>query len=140
MGAWGTDTFDNDTAGDWGYDLEEHADLSLVRSTIEQALSVGSEYLDSDLGCTSLAACEVLARLQGNFGAQSAYTEAVDQWVRSHPMSVPSELVVLAVRVIDRVLTTPSELLELWEEAGDEDEWRARVGNLRERVAGPPSP
>jgi len=38
MGAWGTGNFDNDTALDWVYDLEDREDLSLVVDTIDAVL------------------------------------------------------------------------------------------------------
>ena len=79
-------------------------------------------------------ACEVIARLKGNWGVRNPYTETVDKWVESHNIVPPDDLVQFAAAVIDRVLTAPSELLELWEE-GDANEWRNAVANLRSRVA-----
>jgi len=133
MGAWGTDTFDNDTAGDWAYGLEAVDDLSLVRETFDRVIAVGDDYLDSDDASEGLAACEVVARLKGNFGIRNAYTESVDKWVENHSSLSIAELVDPALAVIARVLTAPSELLELWEEE-DATEWRNAVEDLRKRV------
>lgn len=133
MGAWDADTFDNDTACDWAYELENTEDLSHVQQALNAVVDVGSDYLDSDLACEALAACEVLARLKGNWGKRDAYTETVDKWVESHPQSPPQHLLELALLVIDRIRTKPSELLELWEES-DAAEWQAAVNNLRKRV------
>jgi hypothetical protein len=133
MGAWGADTFDNDTACDWSYALDEVDGLSLVRETLARVLAIGEEYLDSDDACEGLAACEVVARLKGNWGIRNPYTETIDKWVETHGTIPPGDLVQSAVAVIDRVLTAPSELLELWEE-GDPTEWRNAVDNLRSRV------
>lgn len=133
MGAWGANTFDNDTACDWSYGLNEVDDLSLVRETLARVLAVGEEYLDSDDACEGLAACEVVARLKGNWGVRNSYTEPIDKWVETRGITPPGDLVQSAVAVIDRVLTAPSELLELWEE-GDPTEWRNAVENLRSRV------
>jgi hypothetical protein len=133
MGAWGADTFDNDTACDWSYALDEVDDLSLVRETLDRVLAVGKEYLDSDDACEGLAACEVVARLKGNWGVRNPYTETIDKWVETHGITPPGDLIQSAVATIDRVLTAPSELLELWEE-GDPTEWRNAVENLRSRV------
>ncbi len=133
MGAWGIGTFDNDTACDWKYDLEQADDLSLVLETLGAVLAVGEDYLDSDEACNGLAACEVVARLKGNWGPRNSYTESVDTWVSAHHQSPTEEMVRQAVAVIDRILTAPSELLELWEEA-DGTEWRESVEDLRGRV------
>ncbi len=66
MGAWGELAFDNDTANDWAYYLEDVDDLSLVESALSEVEEIGDEYLDQDVACNALAACETLARLQGN--------------------------------------------------------------------------
>jgi hypothetical protein len=108
-------------------------DLTLVRQAIDAVLTVGDEYLDSDVACEGLAACEVVARLKGNWGLRNPYTEPVDQWVDAHKITPPENLVQASLAATERVLTPPSELLELWEE-GDATEWRAAVEDLRQRV------
>jgi hypothetical protein len=135
MGAWGAGTFDNDTACDWTYGLEEAEDLGVVSETLGRVLEVGDEYLDSDDACMGLAACEVVARLKGNWGPRDPYNETVDKWVTAHPQAPPDGLVRQAIAVIERVLTAPCELLELWEE-GDATEWKESVEDLRRRVEG----
>lgn len=134
MGTWSEDTFGNDTACDWVYDLEEVDDLSLVHQTLDAVLNSDEEYLDADAACEGLAACEVIARLKGNWGLKNSYSEALDNWVTKHQTEPPEELVEMSLNVIDRVLAPQSELLELWEE-GDASEWLAAVADLRERVA-----
>src|SRR5438105_3797871 len=117
MGAWAADTFGNDTACDWAYNLEKVGDLSLVHQGLGAVLKVQEDYLDAGVACKGLAACEVVARLKGNWGLRNPYSEAVDKWVESHPIKPPENLVQAALAVIDRILCPPSELLELWEEA-----------------------
>ena len=136
MGAWGTGTFENDTACDWAGDLEAAADLSPVVETLTRAIEVGDEYLDADVGSEALAACEVVARLKGNWGARDAYTETLDAWVREHATPPSKELISQALAAIDRVLKAPSELLELWDESDEKAGWRGAVADLRTRVAG----
>jgi hypothetical protein len=36
--------------------------------------------------------------------------------------------------VVDRVLSEPSELLEVWSESEEFDAWKASVANLRARL------
>ena len=83
MGAWGKGTFDNDIALDWAGCLNDREDLTLIRETIAQVLSIGSGYLELELACEALAACEVVAWLRGNWGKRDGYTEGVEAWVRS---------------------------------------------------------
>jgi hypothetical protein len=41
-------------------------------------------------------------------------------------------------RALDRILTEPSELIELWEESEEVDAWRAAVNALKVRVCKQP--
>jgi Domain of unknown function (DUF4259) len=133
VGAWGVLAFDNDTANDWAYGLDEIQDLSLVELAFTELEAAGSGYLDQDLACNALAACEVLARLRGQFGYTNAYTEKVDQWVAAHRIEPGDPLLNRGLAAIDRVLEEHSELRELWEEA-DPAPWRAAVADLRYRL------
>jgi hypothetical protein len=133
MGAWGVLAFDNDSANDWAYDLSDAEDLALVESAFKAVEAVGTGYLELDLASSALAACEVLARLQGRPGYTNAYTEKVDRWVAAHPQAVPESLVTRGGAAIERTLGENSELRELWGEADAED-WRAAVADLRSRL------
>ncbi len=136
MGAWSPGTFDNDEACDWGHDLEETADLALVEAALGAVERARGE-LERELGVEALAACEVLARLQGRHGYRDAYTEAVDAWCAAHAaLVVTPALLQRALAVIDRVLGPTSELAALWDEGGDDGGWRASVADLRARVEG----
>ena len=134
MGAWGHLAFDNDTANDWAYDLEEIEDLSLVEAAFAELEGVGTEYLDQDVACNALGACEVLARLQGHPGYTNAYTEKVDQWVEAHKLNPSPAVLKRASAAIDRILADNSELRELWGEGDDGDAWRKSVEDLRVRM------
>jgi Domain of unknown function (DUF4259) len=134
MGAWGNLPFDNDTTNDWAYGLEDVDDLSLVESAFDELEEVGGDYLDQDIACNALGACEVLARLLGHPGYTNAYTEKVDQWVVAHKLQPSPALLKRAATAIDRILGNNSELRELWEESDDSETWRKSVEDLRERV------
>ncbi|MDQ6883664.1 MAG: DUF4259 domain-containing protein [Candidatus Dormibacteraeota bacterium] len=136
MGTWGVRAFDNDGANDWAYDLEKTRDLSLVESAIAEVERAGAEYLQGDDADNALAACEVLARLNGRPGYTDAYTEKVDKWVKAHPLKPSPDLIKRANASIDRILGEQSELRELWEESDSADEWRAAMADLRSRVLG----
>jgi hypothetical protein len=133
MGAWGELAFDNDTANDWAYGLEDVDDLSLVEAAFAELEDVGDQYLDQDVACNALAACEVLARLLGNFGYRNAYTEKVDTWVAAHPTKPEPALLARGRDAVRRVLGEKSELRELWGET-DGDSWRKTVEELRHRL------
>ena len=134
MGAWGHLPFDNDTTNDWAYGLDDVDDLSLVESAFDEIEAVGTDYLDQDVACNALGACEVLARLLGHPGYTNAYTEKVDQWVTAHKLKPPPALLKRASSAIDRILGSDSELRELWEEGDEAGDWRAAIEDLRVRV------
>jgi hypothetical protein len=67
MGAWGVLAFDNDDAADWAYDFAEADDLSLVESAFD-TVAEAEDYLEAPEASNALAACEVLARLNGKAG------------------------------------------------------------------------
>ena len=77
MGAWAEDTFGNDAACDWVGTFLDDPGLPTVKSAIEAVLEA-DDYLDSDEACDCLAACEVIARLQGKWGLRNAYSEELD--------------------------------------------------------------
>lgn len=134
MGAWGYDTFQNDTACDWSYRLEETNDFSALEEALQTVEDCPEDFIDAEFGCEALAACEVLARLKGHFGVKDGYTETVDEWVRKHPLTPSPELVARANMAIDLVLADQSELRMLWEESEEGDEWMAAVEALRKRL------
>jgi hypothetical protein len=134
MGSWGIGFFDNDTACDWGYELAGSADLSIIEKAFDKVLQVGEEYLESPDAEEALAAAEVVARLQGNWGPRNSYTETVDTWVDKIGLKVSEDVVTKAKAVIKRVVTAPSELLELWKASSEFEAWKTLVEQLGERV------
>jgi hypothetical protein len=134
MGAWGHRPFDNDTTNDWAYDLEDVDDLSVVEAAFDALEAVGPEFLDAEVACNTLGACEVLARLLGHPGYTDAYTKKVDKWVAAHKIKPPPALLKRASTAIDRILGGDSELRELWEDSDQADNWRAAIEDLRARM------
>jgi len=135
MGAWSEDSYGNDTACDWAYGLKEANDLSLVRNTIQKVVDSGKEYLEAPDAEEAIAAIEVIARLNVNFGERNAYTETVDNWVKDYPQRPPPDLVMLSLQAIDRILEPPSELLELWQESVKFEQWKISVLDLKRRAS-----
>jgi hypothetical protein len=135
MGTWDTGIFDNDTACDWAQTLVERDDLALVDAALDGAIETRNACLDADQGAEALAAAEVVARLQGRWGERNVYTERMDAWIERQTVAPASALVQKAVQAVDRVLQSPSELRELWEDAGSDFEaWQAVLVDLRCRI------
>jgi Domain of unknown function (DUF4259) len=134
MGAWGTNSFGNDEAADWAFQLEGYDDLSLIEETIAKATVPPAEYLDASDASEAIAAVEAVARLQGHWGERSAYTEPLDIWVERMKLTPPPALVNTALAALDRIVAEHSELRELWDDSDDAAAWLAAVAELRGRV------
>jgi hypothetical protein len=135
MGAWSEDTFGNDTACDWVGDFMRSPGLEAVSKAI-QAVLAAEDDLDSDEACECLAACEVIARLQGRWGLRNSYSEELDKWVEENPIVVPDALKEAAEAAIERILAPNSELPELWDDGGRNETWHDAINDLRHRIKG----
>ena len=134
MGTWSIEPFGNDDAADWAAELEESNDPSLIQEAINAILAVGDEYLEAPDATVAVAAIDVLARIAGNFGELTSYTEALDSWVEGLEFTPDPELIDKALKALDRILAEDSELRELWEESDEFDAWKTSMQALRERV------
>lgn len=135
MGAWAEDAFGNDTACDWALDFSDAPGMEKIESAIEAVISE-NEYIDSDVACEALVACELVARLKGNWGQRSAYSESVDKWVETGQENPSAKLVQSASSAIAKILGENSELQELWDEDGINEDWHREMEDLAKRVSG----
>ncbi|WP_328583508.1 DUF4259 domain-containing protein [Streptomyces sp. NBC_00370] len=130
MGTWDVGPFDNDTAADWCGHLDDAAPDArhgLVRDALARTAGT-TGYLDSDVADEAVAAAALVA-------AQCPAGEPANpHYGPKEPLPDLTDLRTLALRSIDRVVTEPSELLELWEEAGD-GPWQAGINRLRGALA-----
>jgi hypothetical protein len=136
MGTWDIHSFANDAATDWLYSLTECEDLDFIDSTLDVVVEAGEDYLGADPAQEAVAAVEILARLRGKPGLQDETTEDADAWASEHRLRVSKALIAKAQKTLDRILTEPSELMDLWRESDEFDTWKNAVLDLKQRVAG----
>ena len=149
MGAWGSGSFENDTAYDWIRELErqtaEDAPDFLREALSAVADAPDGEYIDSDEGSAALAAAEVVAAALGRPATAPVQefvgTDPVEglpggvrTWLAAHPFTPPKDLIDLARRAVRRARSDGSELKELWDDAGDES-WARVVDDLEQRLS-----
>ena len=138
MGTWGYGPFDNDDATDFAVCLDaasEHERVALIRAAL-MAATDNQQYLDLDDGAPAVAAAALVAsRLPG--GEEFA----PDHYGPTGPIpDLPSDFVPLAIKAVDRVLASASELQSLWaEDTRAERPWHSSVLRLRSALAGPDS-
>jgi hypothetical protein len=131
MGTWGTGAFENDTASDWVYSLEEARDSSVVASALQVAGS--SSDPDVDEAVIGVAAAEVVAAA---LGAPADHLPSnVVAWLDAHRQAIAPALAGTARAVVARIRKR-SELQELWEESDDNADWIAAMNDLDRRLAG----
>jgi hypothetical protein len=126
MGTWDVGPFDNDTAADFCGDLDEAASgerEGIVRGALTRVIDT-VDYLEAPESEVAVAAAALVA-------AQWPGGEPAD------PIYGPKELLPdltglrdPARQALDRVMTEPSELMELWAESGGAS-WRANVRQLQ---------
>ena len=123
MGTWSHESFGNDTANDWAYELEDATDFVVIEAALQVALDEGDEYLDADLAMEAIAAVEVIAKRLGKGTQSDVYTEKVDQWLETISEQPSDDLLSLAKRVLERIVADDSELKELWLESDEYELW-----------------
>ncbi|MEU1695687.1 DUF4259 domain-containing protein [Streptomyces hirsutus] len=136
MGTWDIGPFDNDTAADFGGDLDDAAmeeRESMIRSVLKRAANPADELDAPDAERAVAAASLVVAQHPDGEPACSTYGP-------SEPIpALPPNLRTLAVDALDQVVSEPSELAELWGDAPDGPKWRQGITRLRD-VLDPPIP
>ncbi|GAB1597170.1 hypothetical protein PAGU2638_28500 [Lysobacter sp. PAGU 2638] len=133
MGCWAVDSFGNDTAADWLAEFLERKNFGLVREAIGEVVAAEG-YMDAPYGTEGLAAIEVLAAALGRPTASAQAQEELMAWVSAAKPAVDPDLVQWALKALDRISGTESELRDLWEETEDFAEWQEDVASLRSRL------
>ncbi|MGW1027737.1 DUF4259 domain-containing protein [Streptomyces sp. NPDC002577] len=129
MGTWDTGPFDNDTAGDFCFALDEASPderEGIIRDTLGRVIDT-TGYLDAQVSEEAVAAAALVA-------AQCPSGEPVDpHYGPKRPLPDLTSLRALALDALDRVVSEQSELLELWAGSGGAP-WRAAIRQLQESL------
>jgi hypothetical protein len=134
MGAWGPGVFENDAACDFVSAVADGGGMAALAEALDRVSSSGRNYLEAPDAEEGLAAAEIVARLKGGSGQQTAYSASIDAWIEGLPTGVLDELIGKAKRSITRILSEPSELLELWKESDDFESWKRSVEEISKRL------
>ncbi|MRV71602.1 DUF4259 domain-containing protein [Duganella sp. FT92W] len=135
MSVWDIGPFDNDLALDWVQDLQESNDLYYIEDTLNNVLEEGDTFIPMPFACEALAAIDVLARLQGQPGAEAV--EDVDAWVEASRKKFKrrADLVEKSLKALELIVSDKSELANEWAQTDEHVAWRGMVEQLRARVA-----
>jgi Domain of unknown function (DUF4259) len=133
MGSWGTCIFENDDACDYAADVASTGDVSILERTFDLILETEG-YLEAPIASEALTAADIVARLRGRPGEQTAYTAEIDRWVAGLKLVPSDQLLEKARRSVERIMTAPSELLELCQESQDFASWKRTIDGLMNRL------
>nr|WP_053914190.1 DUF4259 domain-containing protein [Streptomyces sp. TP-A0875] len=126
MGTWDVGPFDNDTAADFSYTLDEaaaDARAGIILGTLTHVIDTAG-YLEAPESEEAVAAAALVA-------AQCPEGEPTDPvYGPEEPLPDLTGVRDLALQALDRVMTEPSELMDLWDESNG-GPWRTHIRNLR---------
>jgi hypothetical protein len=135
MGAWGHLNFENDTALDLVYEIEEKG-ADRIKNAIEAINSREEDaFLDSDLCTEALAAIEYIAAVKDK--ASEDFPEDAEEWLtpaNKETLLAIRNLVPKSKQAIDRIQHN-SELKDLWEETEDFANWTKVLEGLATRIS-----
>lgn len=128
MASWGTKTFEDDTATDWLAELieaEETREFLLANISIKDGAEPGY-----DTGVICVAACEIIVALIDE--PRRGLPEELKDWLGENECDDITDLPEKAQESLNIVLRDNSELMEIWKDQEDYDEWREGVDELAE--------
>ncbi|MGA2277650.1 MAG: DUF4259 domain-containing protein [Terracidiphilus sp.] len=134
MGCWGTGVFENDCAADFVYDVVNGTTLFPIETAIDRVLQVKQGYIEAPVAEEAMAAAAILVRLKDKTAQVGKATQALNEWIGRTKLSPSADLFDKARHSVERVLTEPSELLELWGESDEFDNWKSSAENLAARL------
>lgn len=142
MGTWGTGSFENDTAGDWIWELKppKKSLLGKLKDPFAYPMAAIDRLLQSDLYLEAsecdeaIAAAECIAAANGSPPPNPP--EELTAWLTSlnglNPEPAMNEQAIRAVSTIRN--NEQSELRELWAESEEVDLWLAAIDDLITRL------
>lgn len=134
MGAWGHNSFENDTAGDWIWALKPADDpFAYPMSAIDELLK-SDLYIDATECAEAIAAAECLAAAQGH--PPENPPEYLEKWLASLGTARPTpDMLNRATEAINKVRKDEqSELRQLWQDTDDFKDWQAAIDDLLTRL------
>ncbi|WP_405439702.1 DUF4259 domain-containing protein [Streptomyces niveus] len=136
MGTWDIGPFNNDTAADFGCDLDDAAmdeREAMIRAVLARAAD-STDHLDMPEGERAVAAVALVA------GQHPDGEPACPHYGPSEPLpTLPADFRPLAVDALDQVVSERSDLAGEWTEAANGSKWLQDIRRLRDVLA-PPAP
>lgn len=125
-GAWGSGSFENDSALDWVYEIEESEGSDILLKTLRTVFI--SEYIEVDVCSSAIAAAEVVAAIK--IKKYDSLPKSLASWSRANESMYEPEMSKFALKALEICRSkTKSELAQLWAESNSA-EWQSSVRAL----------
>ncbi len=131
MATWGTRTFEDDTAVDW---ISELVEADETREFLLSAITLpeDDDDVDYDTAVIAVAGCEVIVALLDE--PRKGLPEQLKDWLSDNECDDITDLPETASAALQKVLAGDSELVTIWQEAEDYDDWKDGVDELQEII------
>ncbi len=130
MGSWSNKPFGNDTALDWFSDLEQSNDsLYLISNTLNKVIQ--RDNIDSTEEEEAIAAISIIS--SASHDPIKGCSADIKSWINVTGFSPTSELKILALKALERILSD-SEIRILWEESGGVIGWEKQMIKLKNEL------
>jgi len=130
VGAWGPGAFENDTAGDFCWSVTDGGGLAALEDAFEHVLEAADEDLEAPAAEEAIAAAAIVARLKDG----TPLDDGLEAWIAKERPAISDALAAKARAALARILTAPSELLDLWQETEDFPDFKAGIDGLLRRL------
>ena len=130
MGAWGYRSFENDSALDWVYLLQDHDDHGFIVETLQLVSTQKNASLVEPAPTHAIAAAEVIAAILGEPSEDCPV--AVMDWIEGK--SLISKLIVAQAKQAIQIIQSDSSLKRLWRYQQDLDNWEGVLQDLVNRL------
>lgn len=130
MGTWGLQSFENDEAMDWVWELTDSEQFAAIEDAFAAVTDEAEDYLEATPCSIAVAAAEVVAALNGR--PSPHLPKGVTSWMKGKP--APGSALLAQAKQAITIVAAESELQELWAESGNLNEWLAIIRDLEERL------
>jgi hypothetical protein len=130
VGAWGPGAFENDIAGDFCWSVTDGGGLAAIEDAFAHVLEADDEDLEAPAAEEAIAAAAIVARLKDG----APLDDGLEAWIAREKPAVSPALIAMAREALQRIVTPPSELLDLWQESDDDAAFRSGIESLLRRL------
>jgi len=125
MGAWGSGSFQNDSALNWVDRFLDNEGMSLIINKLEGIINYAG-YIEVDAASAGIAASEIIAAIKGR--PSEDFRDELKEF--SQNAVINNEIELLAIRAVEKIFSK-SELSELWGPSDSEEMKKDLINRIK---------